>query len=286
MTAQMIPFVFRDDRVRVIMHGGEPWFVARDVCRILGIAKPENTYDRIPDDERDTCLTGDTTGREQETVILSEPGLYRMVFRSDKPQAEAFRHWVLHEVLPAIRKTGRYAPEQAQAADPFSNSELRSRIDVIREARLLFGHERARRMWAGLGLPEVPRAPEYADAAAEDAAACLETLLGHTPPGASDPLRTLLSDALDGDKAAAEICVKMGLKPLTDKGSGFLVANRHPALEAIFKGTAFQEGGWKFVLRHVPGAKGGNKARYGEVEARGTFMPMEVLDPYLDASAA
>ena len=278
MSAQVIPFVFRDDPVRILMRGGEPWFVARDVCRVLDIRQPETAYARIPDDERDIGLTNDTTGREQETVILSEPGLYRMIFRSDKPQAEEFRRWVFHEVLPAIRKTGRFGREAKPEVDPsVSNAELRSRIDIIREARMLFGAERARRMWPSLGLPEVPVVP---DETKEDASECLSLLLGYKPEDGKT-LRELLSDAFEGDESARLTCLLHGVRPLTDTGEGFLVANRNPALERIFAGSGYHQSRWKHVLRHCPGAQPAGKNRFGQAESRATFIPATELDPFM-----
>ena len=89
--------------IRAGMNGGEPWFIASDVCAALGLANVTNAVRRLDDDE--TTLIS-IKGREINAV--NEPGLYSMVLSSRKPEAKAFKRWVTHEVLPAIRKTGGY----------------------------------------------------------------------------------------------------------------------------------------------------------------------------------
>jgi len=93
--------------VRTITIDGEPWFVLKDVCNVLGIAKPENVSARLDEDEKGTCQMG-TPGGNQTMTIINEPGLYNVILRSDKPEAKPFKRWVTHEVLPSIRKHGGY----------------------------------------------------------------------------------------------------------------------------------------------------------------------------------
>jgi prophage antirepressor-like protein len=96
-----------------------PWFVAKDVCDALGLARTATSMALLDDDEKG-IHTVDTLGGAQEMQIVSEPGLYSLVLRSRKPEAKAFKRWVTHDVLPNIRRTGRYAritPEpQTEAA--------------------------------------------------------------------------------------------------------------------------------------------------------------------------
>jgi prophage antirepressor-like protein len=94
-------------KVRIIMRDGEPWFVAKDVCDILGHTNNRKAVEMLDDDEKDVTKVY-TPGGLQEMNIVSESGLYALIFRSNKPEAKAFRRWVTHEVLPAIRKTGSY----------------------------------------------------------------------------------------------------------------------------------------------------------------------------------
>ncbi len=99
--------------VRTMTRRGEPWFVLNDVCGALGIGNSRMTADRLENDEKDGVSLTDAIGRQQNTTIVNEPGLYRIIMRSDKPQARRFQKWVFTDVLPAIRKTGRYEAKDA-----------------------------------------------------------------------------------------------------------------------------------------------------------------------------
>lgn len=90
--------------VRTVMKDGEPWFVLKDVCEALDITNPSVVAARLDPDERAKF----NLGRQGKATIISESGLYNVILRSDKKEAEPFRRWVTHEVLPTIRKTGEY----------------------------------------------------------------------------------------------------------------------------------------------------------------------------------
>lgn len=91
-------------KIRTLVLNGEPWFVAVDVCNILGISNPTMAMAGLEEFERSKF----NLGRQGETNIISESGFYTLVLRSRKPVAKPFRIWVTSEVLPAIRKTGSY----------------------------------------------------------------------------------------------------------------------------------------------------------------------------------
>lgn len=93
--------------------GGEPWFVLKDVCNILGISKYRDTAARLDADERGSVEV-DTLGGTQQVIAVNESGLYHVILRSDKPEAAPFRKWVTSEVLPSIRKNGGYIAGQEQ----------------------------------------------------------------------------------------------------------------------------------------------------------------------------
>lgn len=95
--------------VRVIDQNGEPWFVAKDVCAALDIGNSRQAITRLDEDEKGVILT-DTLGGIQELSVVNEPGLYTLILGSRKPEAKAFKRWITHEVLPEIRRTGRYGP--------------------------------------------------------------------------------------------------------------------------------------------------------------------------------
>jgi prophage antirepressor-like protein len=107
-------FQFGECRVRVIDANGGPWFSAGDVGEVLGIAQVNSTLRAFPEDEKGVHSMH-TPGGNQQISVVSEPGLYRLIFQSRKPSAEAFKKWVFGEVLPSLRKTGAYAIPAGQA---------------------------------------------------------------------------------------------------------------------------------------------------------------------------
>lgn len=94
--------------IRVRLINGEPWFVAKDVCQVLGIANHKDAVSRLDDDERQGVGITDPLGIRQTANAVSESGLYSLIFQSRKPEARKFRKWVTSEVLPSIRKKGFY----------------------------------------------------------------------------------------------------------------------------------------------------------------------------------
>lgn len=107
--SDLVVFDFEDATVRTMLIDGEAYFVGRDVCRCLGISNESQALERLEADERrdGVCIT-DPIGRQQQAVMISEPGIYRLVFTSRTEAAERFKRWLAHEVLPALRKTGQY----------------------------------------------------------------------------------------------------------------------------------------------------------------------------------
>ncbi|MGO5501167.1 BRO family protein [Paratractidigestivibacter faecalis] len=91
---------------------GEPMFVAKDVCAALGLGNSRQALARLDDDEKGVIST-DTPGGEQQMQAVNEPGLYVLVLSSRKPEARAFKRWVTHEVLPALRRDGGYMVARA-----------------------------------------------------------------------------------------------------------------------------------------------------------------------------
>lgn len=93
--------------VRTLERDGEPWFVAVDVCTALEIGNSRQAITRLDDDEKGVIST-DTLGGAQVMNIVNEPGLYSLVLGSRKPEAKAFKRWIVHDVIPSIRKHGAY----------------------------------------------------------------------------------------------------------------------------------------------------------------------------------
>jgi prophage antirepressor-like protein len=106
---QLIPLTFQDRAVRTVLIDGVPWFIAKDVCDILGLGNPAETLRNFPVDEKGISIT-DTLGGKQAMLTVNEPGLYRLIFQSRKPEAEQFKAWVFNTVLPQIRQAGAFTP--------------------------------------------------------------------------------------------------------------------------------------------------------------------------------
>jgi prophage antirepressor-like protein len=104
-------FNYNGYKVRTIQKDGEPWWVLKDVCEVLGLSSPHKVFERLDDDEKGRNQIP-TLGGEQEMTVVNESGLYNVILRSDKPEAKPFRKWVTSEVLPSIRKNGGYIVNQ------------------------------------------------------------------------------------------------------------------------------------------------------------------------------
>ena len=108
-SSALVPFDFEGSQLRVFAdERGDPWFVATDLCSVLGIGNPRQATTRLDADEKGVIST-DTPGGVQAVATVNEPGLYTLVLGSRKPEAKRFKRWITHDVLPAIRRTGRYA---------------------------------------------------------------------------------------------------------------------------------------------------------------------------------
>lgn len=132
-------FNYEDHRVRTVVENGEPWFILNDVCSILGIGNPRNAAARLPVEYVRQADALDGRGIRRPHTIVSEAGLYRVVLRSDKAEAEPFQRWVETEVLPVIRKHGGYmtpAKIEEVLADPDTIIQLATSLKAERAARV------------------------------------------------------------------------------------------------------------------------------------------------------
>jgi prophage antirepressor-like protein len=130
--------------VRTVVRDGCPWFVAADVCKTLDIGNDRQALARLDDDEKGVISTDISQGRSESLNAVNEPGLYALVLGSRKPEAKAFKRWVTHEVLPAIRKHGVYATPQTietMLADPDSMIRALTALKAERELRRALADE-------------------------------------------------------------------------------------------------------------------------------------------------
>jgi hypothetical protein len=106
-----VVFNFGNQNVRIIDRDGEVWFVAADVCKVLKHTNTSKAVEPLDDDEKGLSNVY-TLGGDQALLTVNESGLYSLIFTSRLPKAKDFKKWVTKEVLPEIRKTGRYEVNQ------------------------------------------------------------------------------------------------------------------------------------------------------------------------------
>jgi prophage antirepressor-like protein len=134
-------FQFEEGReIRTVERNGEPWFVAKDVCDVLGIEQPTRSVENFPESEVLKVSSSEVSNTERDSrggastyLLVNEPGLYRLIFQSRKPEAERFKTWMFTEVLPAIRKTGGYLPKRE--LDRLIEAKLAGALEALRPPR-------------------------------------------------------------------------------------------------------------------------------------------------------
>jgi prophage antirepressor-like protein len=268
-------FAFEEKLVRVVDIAGQPWFAGKDVCAALDVKDHKQALESLDDDERRGYTVPPPSGvsgrggGEQNMIVVSMPGVFRLIFRSRKPEAERFKRWLAHEVLPQIAATGSYVPHESPAmpAIAFDDETLaiqRIKLDLVREARIQFGPARARLLWPALGLPEVPEVPGQSR---EDGEAVLGTLFDADDPS----IQTLLRSAFAGGADAARALLARGIRI---DGAGFLVASAHRWLEdALFLWPDYTS-----LLRALPKARAVGPTKFGPRAHRATWLPRAYVD--------
>lgn len=208
-------FDFGGAEIRGLALDGRPWLIARDLCAALGLSNASQALATLHDDEKGVT-TNDTPGGPQQIAIVNEPGVYRLIFRSRKPEAEQFKRWIFHDVLPAIRETGTYQlPGDPQA-----------RAAIVRDhADMLAKHLRS-------GLID-------RDSARELARRDLEATYG-TLPDAPPPPDPAVAAKARADALRAEILKIVAANPgLTGNGVHLLVPhNKNAVLRALHAAVA------------------------------------------------
>ena len=117
--SNVVPFNFGDISVRVVMQGGDPWWVAADVAQALEYPAASQMTRNLDDEEKGMHILH-TLGGDQQMQVINESGLYSAILKSRKASARQFKKWVTGEVLPSIRKTGTFGAPAVNLADASS----------------------------------------------------------------------------------------------------------------------------------------------------------------------
>ncbi|MER8183325.1 Bro-N domain-containing protein [Kitasatospora sp. NPDC094015] len=279
-------FDFDGHEVRVVTIDGDPWWVARDVCAVLEIINPTRALDALDEDEKG-LHSMKTLGGDQQVSVINEPGLYSLVLRSRKPQARAFKRWITHEVIPSIRRTGRYAVDEDQAPQVSPETMQFFRL-VARAAAEAFGAEArvaARRAEAAVtaAVGANGRAIEGLD---ERISRLIETLEAGARPGVppqraagparpapeGEPIRhqDIPEEALTFDALAELLALEIGrpglsrhelfetacdaglLRRLSAPHSGYSLTDRRLAVLFRVRRISGAAHGWPCVHHHQP----------------------------------
>lgn len=292
IASNIIPFGFEDHLVRVYKPNGEPWFVGKDVCTVLEIRDHNQALNRLDDDERSGCTVPTPRG-EQTMIVVSEAGVFRLIFSSRKPEAERFKKWLAHEVLPQLRRHGFYALPGPKGAAVEALSEFPAgddalgvhlaKLATLKECRMIHGPRAAARLWRRLGMPQVS---ESVVEEVDEGRRCLAYLLDS--PSVSAPvvfddtaasfrLRSLIESALSDVEASQKILRdRFNLLAVAGHNEGLFVPNSAEKTVEIFKGSPWANGRHMQALRRLPGWQPMLKSV--QRQCRGTFIPAAVID--------
>ncbi|MCT6838782.1 MAG: phage antirepressor KilAC domain-containing protein [Bifidobacteriales bacterium] len=140
------PFDFKGHQVRTLtFETGQTWWVLSDVAKVLGVQNVSDLAKRLDQDERSRF----NLGRQGEGWIVNESGLYKIVLRSDKPEAREFQRWVTHDVLPSIRMHGGYMlGQEHMTPEQMALASMRWLQSKVREQEEQLGRQRTKVIFA------------------------------------------------------------------------------------------------------------------------------------------
>ena len=169
MNNEIQRFDFKGAALRTLTdEAGEPWFVAKDACDILELNNVTEALRPLDDDEKSNFRNSEVAQNGgRAPLIISEPGLYKLIMRSRKPEAKEFQRWVTHEVLPQIRKTGGYIP----TSESDSDEDIMARAVLVAQKTIERKNQQLQAKDAQIKVLE-PKA-RFADAVAASDGTCL-----------------------------------------------------------------------------------------------------------------
>jgi hypothetical protein len=231
MTA-MIPFNFEGAELRAMLIDEAPWWVANDLCKLLGINNARQAVARLDDDQKGVTQA-DTLGGVQTLSIVCESGMWTLVLRSDKPEAKRVRRWLTDEVLPSLRQHGSYTmPGATPSGEPkWEDSDvprLSASVAAVRTAMRLFGTRAARAVWYELGLPrpadsiETQGGSSASDPLLDAVRECLAAVDCATVEDVAQAIGFDLGDGLKGRLRIARMLRWLGWQPKPEfrRGAG------------------------------------------------------------------
>lgn len=303
--SNVIPFVFENQAVRIVNRDGEPWFVLADVCRVLEIANPSNVAARLDDDEKATLqnMEGQAGNGAQAFTIINESGLYSLVLTSRKPAAKRFKKWVTAEVLPSIRRTGRYAvaglasgmrkddglPMAQAAGQHLTTRELNAWWRHLEGLNMLFGRRIAAAHYPRTPLPaidpETLPVPQITPPAL-DGIACLMHLLAVKVRRSPLRLADMLKLAKHGGVTRQQLGATGILVDPENLRGWVAIACAGPRLQAAFRSTAWFEG-WETALLCIPGCRlAPELVGFPDRHRRAVLVPWEVMAQMMEDALA
>lgn len=243
-------FNFESNTVRSTIIDGEPWFVASDVCRALTIADASMAVARLDEDEKGTNTVG-TLGGSQEMIVISESGLYSLTLTSRKEEAKRFKKWLTSEVLPSIRKTGKYAAPEAKQQPTLPLAEEAVRVaSAISDCLHLEGSGRLAMLEKCIAL----KAPSY---------------LPVLPAYAIDAPRTTDGKLINSGEGSSLTCA-----PVSDLLKKFSVGLSSVTFNKLLLSQGFLE-----VLERKSNSQPGAVRSYKAVSAKGLAYGKNLVNP-------
>lgn len=271
----------------IVVHGTEPTVQDLRLAAALGyddlhkirnlIVRNMEELKRYGEVSATVAETSPKGGRPGNEYWLNEGQALVISVKSDAKNAPDVREQVIRVFMAWRRGDFKAAPEPLPTLDNSSVAVWRAKIDLVREARIQYGHARAKSLWSELGLPVPAHLPgQTSRHVSGDGPECLSIILDRDLGGRT--AREALLAALAGDDDAMARVMEYGLRP-AEHSNGFWVSNNAPEIVSAFFGTRWRDGSWLSAIRELEGATPHTKVRFGPHQSRATWFPFSVIAP-------